>query len=397
MANVGRGWPQVTYESHPWVANEFSAASRTQRLASRGPYEAAVPPFIERAIFVLPAVLQAATEDAANELARFDTEVGAVAAPFSTILLRSESASSSEIENLTSGAKQIAIAQLGEKATHNAELIVGNVRALEAAVRLSGNLTDDAIIEMHRALLEHKSPEMVGQWRDDQVWIGGGNVSPHLAQFVPPHHDRVPGLMSDLMAFARRTDLPLLAQIAVAHAQFETVHPFPDGNGRTGRALIQSMLRAGGATRTVSVPVSAGLLQDVDRYFAALTSYRQGEIEAIVSVFADACFAGVRNGRQLVADIQQIRAQWASIVKARAGSSASRMLDHLLGQPVVNSTSTADRLGVSTVAAQQAINTLVDAGILTQFTAGKRNRLWQAREVIEAMDSFAARAQRRRG
>lgn len=396
MANDDSAWPALTFEQLPWSRDEEAVASRSQLRAARGPYLAAIVPAISSRTLTVPPELQALTEDATSELARFDAEVGGIAAPFSSILLRSESASSSEIENLTSGAKQIAIAQLGEKATTNAALIVSNVRALEAAIALSTRLDEGAIIEMQRALLEHKSPEMVGDWRHEQVWIGGGSLSPHSAQFVPPHHDRVPQLMTDLVTFARRTDLPLLAQLAVAHAQFETIHPFPDGNGRTGRALIQSMLRAGRITRTVSVPVSAGLLHDVDSYFAALRSYREGDIAPIIAIVADACFAGVQNGRTLVADIEGARARWASEVRARSDSSVHRLRDYLLRQPVINTASVANELNITTVAAQQSITKLVDAGILTQFSAGKRNRLWQAREVLDAMDAFASRAQRRR-
>src|SRR5262249_56504813 len=92
---------------------------------------------------------------------------------------------------------------------------------------------------------------------------------PHGAAFVPPHYERVPDAMRDLMSFVRRDDLPVLAHAALAHAQFETIHPFVDGNGRTGRALVHAMLRARGVTRNVTVPVSAGLLTDTDAYFAA--------------------------------------------------------------------------------------------------------------------------------
>ena len=106
-----------------------------------------------------------------------------------------------------------------------------------------------------------------GRWRDEQVWIGGDSFGPHDAEFVPPHHARVPALMADLIKFTSRADLPLLSQAAIAHAQFETVHPFADGNGRTGRALIHAMLRGHRLTRNVTVPVSAGLLTDTRSYF----------------------------------------------------------------------------------------------------------------------------------
>ncbi len=90
-------------------------------------------------------------------------------------------------------------------------------------------------------------------------------------------HDRVSAAISDLIRFLRRDDLPVLPQAAIAHAQFETIHPFTDGNGRAGRALLHSMLRSKALTRSVTVPVSAGLLADTGAYFEALTAYREGD------------------------------------------------------------------------------------------------------------------------
>jgi hypothetical protein len=104
----------------------------------------------------------------------------------------------------------------------------------------------------------------------------GGTHGPREAMFVPPHHSRVLAAIDDLLRFAQRDDIPALPQIALAHAQFGTIHPFTDGNGRTGRALIQAILRRKGLTRNVTVPVLAGLLTDTDSYFAALTAYREG-------------------------------------------------------------------------------------------------------------------------
>lgn len=244
-----------------------------------GPYRAAVPALIaDRALPTLDASAVFAAEDALGALARFDAEYGKVAAPFASILLRSESASSSEIEHLTAGPKAIALAELGVRTGQNAGLIVANRRAMETAIALAGELDEAAILAMQEALLGDSRPEYTGRWRATQVWIGSGfSNSPHAAAFVPPHHERVAALMSDLVDFARRIDVPALPQIALAHAQFETIHPFPDVNGRTGRALVHAMLRRLGITRSVTVPVSAGLLGDIRGYFGALTAYREGE------------------------------------------------------------------------------------------------------------------------
>jgi Fic family protein len=325
---------------------------------------------------------------------RVDGEVGQIAAPLASILLRTEIASSSEIENLTSGAGQIALAELGERAPKNAQLVVGNIRAMQAALVLSETLTPGAVLEMHRALLEHSDPQTVGDWRGEQVWIGGGSLGPHTAQFVPPHPERVPGLMEDLLRFANRTDLPRLAQTAIAHAQFETIHPFPDGNGRVERALIQAMLRSGHLTRNVTVPVSAGLLRNTADYFDALGAYRQGDIAPIVRAIAEASFAAVRNGRALVSDLEGVRREWSGRITARRDSAVHRLVELLLRQPVIDAATAASQLGISGVNAQVAIDRLVDAGILTQLTSGKRNRIWQAAAVISALDAFGARARR---
>lgn len=390
--------PPPGYEERPWrnIQDEDEYGSRTQRRRAAGEYLAALPPFISGLEVHIDGELQALTEEAAIELARFDAEVGQIAAPFASILLRTESASSSEIENLTSGARQIALAELGEHSSKNAQLIVGNVRAMQVALALSESIDGHAIMEMHRALLEQSNPDIVDHWRDQQVWIGGGSLGPHTAQFVPPHHERVTALMDDLVVFANRVDLPVLVQTAIAHAQFETIHPFPDGNGRVGRALIQAMLRGGQLTRNVAVPVSAGLLHDTGRYFDALGAYRSGDIAPIVRSIAEASFAAVHNGRILVDDLETVQLEWRDRVKARRDSAAHRLVSILLRQPVIDSAAAATQLGISAVNAQVAINRLVDAGVLIQISSGRRNRIWLAKDVVRVLDEFGARAKRRR-
>ena len=396
MSPNGEVWPAITTEPRPWVRDESVATSRRQMLTSRGDYQAAVPPLIADVDVRLGAEALAAADDASAELARFDTGLGAVTVPFASILLRSESASSSEVENLTSSAKQVALAEINAGTSGNARLVVANVRAMNAALALSGSINEDAIIAMQQALLTESAPEHTGKFRQEQVWIGGGSISPHNASFVTPHHDRVPSLMADLVQFCARTDVPVLAHAALAHAQFETIHPFPDGNGRTGRALFHSMLRRGGLTRNVTVPVSAGLLSDTERYFHALGRYRQGDADAIVLAFADAVFAGINNGRTLVAELQEVSAHWESVVPSRRGSAGASLRTFLLQQPVVTVQMLADELGVSLVSASTAIGRYVDAGVLVQTNNFKRNRIWHSPDVLAALDRSGARARRRR-
>lgn len=335
-------------------------------------------------------------DEASSEIARFDSESGSRLAPFGAILLRSESTSSSRIENLTSGAKAIALAELGATDQRNAVEIVGNVHAMQTAIDLDGVLDEDLILAMHAALVAGHDAETAGQWRTQQVWIGGDNYGPHGAAFVPPHHHRVPVAMADLMEFIRRDDIPVLAHAAVAHAQFETIHPFPDGNGRTGRALIHSILRAKELTPHVTVPIAAGLLTDIDSYFSALTAYRVGDPAPIVTAMAEASFSAIANARQLLSEIVEIRSEWAETITARPQATAWQVADLALRIPVFDAVTIARELGTTPSNAARAIAPLTEAGILTEFTGKRRNRMWQAREILQALDDFAARAGRRR-
>jgi len=334
-------------------------------------------------------------EEAAAEIARFDAELGREIAPFAAVLLRSESAASSKIERLTASARAIAEAELHGHTGRNASLIVANQRAMTAAITLAERIDADAILAMHAALLKRADPDIAGRWRDQQVWIGGSDLAPHGAAFVPPHHSRVPASIDDLVKYIARDDVPILAHAALAHAQFETIHPFPDGNGRTGRALVHAHLRAKGLIRNVTVPVSAGLLTDVDGYFAALTRFRDGDPTSIVESFASAAFQAVANGRRLVDDLHAIRQDWQDRVRARRDAATWRIADLLLRHPVVNAALVAAEVGIAPQNTYRSLRPLVDAGVLVEFTDRKRNQLWRAPEILDALDRFAARAGRR--
>jgi len=389
-------WPPVRFERRPWDYDPDLPVPRRVRAAHRGDYQAAIPASIA-GLGVVPigAQTSALATEAATEIARFDAEFSASTMAFAPLLLRSESASSSQIEHLTSSARAIALADLGRTGRNNADLIVSNVRAMQAALNLAERLDGDAILAMHRVLMEAHWPDIAGRWREQQVWIGGSRFGPHEADFIPPHHDRVPAAMADLAAFMARPDLPVLTQAAIAHAQFETIHPFPDGNGRVGRALVHALLKAGGLARSVTVPVSAGLLGDTGTYFAALTAYRAGDPEPIVKVMAEATFPAIGNGRRLAADLRATRARWSDLITARRGAAAHRLADLLIQHPVIDMPLVARELSLATSNAQHAIDRLVGDGVLRLIGKGARDRVWEAPEVISALEGFAKRAKRR--
>ena len=390
-------WPDLKTETREWRSEIHpDLISRSRMAAINGPYEAAVPASISELVPTVSHKVSAASEDAAVALVRFDSEVGMLTAPFASILLRSESASSSQIENLTAGARAIAEAELGERDSGNGRQIVRNVRAMQAALALSEHIDESSIIAMHAALMEDEYPAMTGHFRGEQVWIGKSTLGPRDASFVPPHQDRVAEAMSDLARFIARTDIPVLTHAAIAHAQFETIHPFPDGNGRTGRAIVQAMLRRGGLTTHVTVPVSAGLLADIDLYFGALETYRRGGIDDIVQIFSDATFIAIENGRRLAGDVEGVQADWQQRLHGlRSDSSARRLAVIALEQPVLNAAVAQMRLGVSKPVAYQALAVLTARGVLHTTSSRKRNQIWIADDLIAVLDAFAARIARR--
>lgn len=388
-------WPQVGRETLEWkaIAPQWGApSSRT-----RGPvtYEGAVVPEIATCSPMLDPDTSQEADEAARELTRLDSALGERLASLSPILLRSEAASSSQIENLTASARAVLGAELGARTGGNAKEIVANTRMMTAALDLANELTVDAILRMHATLMEGQAVHPTGRWRDEAVWIGTWSDSPRGAEYVAPHHRHVPGLMEDLVAFMARTDLPPLAHVALTHAQFETIHPFTDGNGRTGRALVQAMLRARGVTRNVAVPVSAGLLAEVGGYHRALMAYREGRPEEIVQALSRAALRAVVNTRQLVEDIDGIREGWDERLTARRTSGAWRLLDLAARRPVIDAAMAADFLGSAPQNVYPALAALTDAGILIATKEYRLGTLWRSDEVLAAIDSFAARAGRR--
>lgn len=396
MAISESGWRPVSYEERHWEPALDVRDSSSAHVTAVGPYRAAVPPLIAGAKVLLDPATAALAHEATAELIRFDTEHGGDGNPLVPLLLRLECAASSAIERVTAPARSMMLAEIEEALEPHARQIVSHVRATEVALTAAGSLDEAAIVQVQRTLMASSRPDRRGRWRDQQVWLGGGSAGPQRAPFVPPHQSRLPQLMADLIAFGRRDDLPSFVQIAIAHAQYETVHPFLEVNGRTGRALMQAMLRRADLTRAVVVPLSAGLLQDTAAYFDALRHYRSGRIAPIIEVFAGAAHTAVASSRVLIDDLSDARERWEERLTARHGSGARRLVSLLQSQPVINSRLAVGYLGVTAPNAQLAIDRLVADGILSQIGTTRRNRTWAADQVLDAMDAFTERARRER-
>ncbi|WP_114201348.1 Fic family protein [Janibacter anophelis] len=387
-------------ESLAWERDPSRPMSRSERARVGSTYEATITPDIARLQPTIGARTLAAADDARAEISRFDAQLstmlpGTELAPLAAVLLRTESASSSQIEQVTAGARALALAELDLAPTgSNAQLVAANVEAMTCAVHLADDVTPQSLLAIHDALMRDQPHAAPGRFRTEQVWVGGSSVSPHGATFVAPAHERVEPAVEDLCAFVARTDIPLLPQCAIAHAQLETIHPFNDGNGRVGRALVHAMLQQGGATTRATVPVSAGLLADTHSYFDALTSYRLGDVDPIIDRFVEATFAAVGNGRELARDLVEIHTGWTERIRARRDASIWRALPLLLSQPVITSALLQQELSLSQPAADQIIARLREAEVLTRATGRQRYVTWTASEVTAALDAFAERARR---
>lgn len=398
------GISPLGHEQHYWTPDERSAASRAQRRAQTGPYLSTLPASLASISPQFSADLAADIEDGTTSLLAFDLYAMArlgyenpALGPMSAILLRTESSTSSHIEQLTTGAKQLALAEIGETTAQNALAVTGNVRAMEAAVRLSQNINEATVLAMHHELLQGQvgGSVIAGQLREELVWVGGSSAGPIGAAHIAPQSGLVRAALADLFAFADRDDMPVLAQVALTHAQFETIHPFADGNGRTGRALAQAMLRNKQLVQHTTVPLSAGLLRDIDPYFAALTAFREGDGEPIIRQFATAARFAATSGMELVNTLQgEVQTSRELLSGLRSDAAALRVLPRLIAQPVINVKYLLEHLGMNEKTAQRALAQLADAGVLVERSGRERRRVWQHERIIAALDDYAASIRR---
>jgi Fic family protein len=326
----------------------------------------------------------------------------------SRFLLRAEAISSSYIEGLRLGAKRLMQAELNETEPNTfkydaaAAEIVGNIQALNIAlkqVEISPEIVLSNLTEIHAALLEHMPlADYAGQIREVQNWIGGNSYNPINAAHVPPAPELVPDLLADLLDYCNREDVSPIQQAALAHAQFETIHPFVDGNGRIGRALIHLILRRRGLLQSSIAPISLIMATYSKSYIAGLNSVRfEGEqpgleaSEAInewLSFFAGCCVRACDEIIGFADKANAIEQAWrADLGSVRRNSSLDILLGKLIGMPVFTVSSATQALERSFTVTNQAVQRLVTAGVAKPLSSSKRNRAF---EVPAAMDAFRA-------
>ncbi len=264
-----------------WLS-EVGGLGVPRRDRKGGSYDAYVPDRLVGRAFAFDGATAADVSDAERALASFDARAVALTSTeaLARLLLRAESVASSHIEGLVISPQRLLRVALDRAegvavSDDTAIEVLGNVDAMAFAVQSEGDITVERLLEVHRRLLAPtRAAEHAGRIREGQNWIGGSDYNPLSAAFVPPPANEVLPLLEDLCAFCNDDMLPAVAQAAIAHAQFETIHPFVDGNGRTGRALISMVLRRRGLARRAAPPISLVLATRAKGYIAALDATR---------------------------------------------------------------------------------------------------------------------------
>lgn len=390
--NAEGQWPAISYERLPWERNadELALISKRQRRRIAPTYEAAVPLAIAQRPIAIPSDLSERISDTLARAVRFDESLAAKPFDVPALILRSESAASSQIERLTSSARNIALAGISSKAPANAQLIANNVDAMRMALSLPDAIDEAHIRTIHGALMGESQPDIAGKLRREQVWIGGTPYSPHGALFVPPNWKNIGDLLADLSLCANRDDLNPVVKAALVHAQFETIHPFVDGNGRTGRTLLHKVLKSEGVLRHTTLPISAGLLHNIDEYLAALQKYQQGNPLAVVEQLVDALDNALYLGAVASELIETALDRWRTTMTERAGSKIHELPNVLAAQPVVNSSYVANALGITQRAATSLINRACEYGILRPMGARERGDFYQADDMLEILEQMGS-------
>ena len=319
-----------------WITEAEPGVARRDRRSCD--YEAYVPDLLTGRKLLFEGSTAADIADAERAVAVMDTGASTLVdtEALARILLRAECVASSRIEGLEVGARRLLRAEaaidLGEEpADVTAAEVLGNIDAMSAAIRHikpEDPITIESMLDFHRRLLSGTRLEAhAGRIRSEQNWIGGSDYNPCSAAFIPPPPEYVRGLLEDLCEFCNDDELPAVAQAAMAHAQFETIHPFVDGNGRTGRALIHFVLRRRGLATRVLPPISLVLATWAKDYVEGLqgTRYRgpvssvraQSGINVWVGRFAAACVRAAADAAGFEKRSRLLQEEWRAQVGGR--------------------------------------------------------------------------------
>lgn len=385
------------YEPRIWESDETRDAPPRHRRACR--YEVHIPEPLSALDVRLDGALAALVSEAEQALIALNTDGGPELAPLARLLLRMESIASSKVEGLQLGVRELARAEAraesGPTPGATALEVLANIDAMVLAVETTAESTqfsEDGILAIHRRLLERTTNQRIaGRFRDAQNWIGGNDYTPCGADFVPPPSELVAPLLQDLCTAINDDRLPPLVQAALVHAQFETIHPFDDGNGRTGRALVHVILKRRGIARDFVPPISVIFARARTQYIEGLTRFRDDShdgVNAWIEHFAMATLRAARLALSYIADVRELQEQWRAALRAqaavpRADATAWAIINLLPAHPMISAPVATAVTQRSKSRVYEAIEQLTAAGVLVPLSSGQRNRWWEAVGLLD--------------
>lgn len=387
----GRG----RYETLSW-SPDFARTSGQRRAG--GTFRAFIPDPIADLEPQLESSTSALSERAGNAVRALNTEASELSSleGLARQLLRSEALASSAIEGLRLSHRKLARAEIeGEGGDHKAQEVLANTRAMEEAVRIGSSaksLAPAHIKSIHKALaIVPPLDTIAGKFREEQGWIGGD--SPPDAEYVGPPHEHVKGLVKDLCLFMNRDDVSPVAQAAIAHAQFELIHPFGDGNGRVGRCLVHVLFRRRDISPNYVPPVSLVLGANKDAYIAGIQNFRADKVNRWVAQFGRAVQVASQNAEGFSQQVAKLQSDWISRAEPmRADATARQIIEHLPSFPVITAAIVEELTGRSRVAAIDGLDHLAKAGILTRHRNQRKGDSWEAKQLFVLLDKFEAAA-----
>lgn len=374
-----------------YASTRFGEARRTP---GRHGYVAYFPAPIPRTI-ELPASLIRLLADAEAALGTLSGVGQLLPNPYLLIrpyLLR-EALSSTRIEGTQASLFDVLeFEATGEPPNADVEEVLNYIEALEWGLAQLEQLPLSArlIREMHRRLLAgvRGRERMPGELRKSQNWVGSGDSTIETARFVPPPPEELPALVTDWERFANDdVELPLLVQNALLHYQFETLHPFLDGNGRLGRLLIVFSLIARGRLSAPLLYLSSYLERDRERYYEALQTVRQvGDPLPWLELFLEAVKTQATDAVARAQRIVALRERYRSAANAIPSSNGMALVDLVCEQPIVSSRAVEARLGVTRPTALKLLRQLERVEVLAELDHGpRRQRRYVARELVAAV------------
>lgn len=394
MADPARDWAPHGQEVRSWRQRTIRGARADKRLRE---ITVSLPPHIAERDYPMDRALSAMTTAAVGDLSNLDLVHGRTLKALNHLHLRAESVDSSKIEDIDASLADYGRALLGVGANASANSMAAATSALTRLIgdtQLTRKIRSEAVLQAHHDLFARVPDEAhrAGVYRTRQNWVGGSDYSPLGALHVPPPPETVPSYLEDLFAFCNRDDLPSLVQAAIAHAQFESIHPFIDGNGRIGRTLIHAILRRRRATRHLTVPIASALVAHRDRYFAALNDYRAGTARTLIEMLATATRITTAESWHTVDVLGRIRETWAEAAGSpRSGTPDYRMLDLVVEEPIINVALATQRLRIDEADVAAAIPRLVAAGVLRQAPRSRQRPLWLAPAVLDEVEDLGQR------